>query len=229
MTDLERKILETIQSQRLVPKPAYQFLAKRSVFWALALVSVVFGGLNIAVLLFVISDYFATGWRILDNIHYSEALLLLPVLWLLLAVLLAASATFGLRHTRRGFRYKSGHLATAVLGASLLTGILLHANAAGQSVHNYLLDHFESYRASTYVPFDEWSRPEQGKLGGTVVEDLGNGSIRLLDFRQKSWLVDISAAESKIDSPIAEVGDVALEGSQTGPDTFRARMISEFD
>ncbi len=229
MTDLERKILETIQSQRLVPKPAYRFLAKRSVFWALALVSLMFGGLNFAALLFVISDYFATGWRILDNIHYNEALLLLPVLWLLLAGLLVASATFGLRHTRRGFRYKSSHLAMAVLSASLLVGILLHASAAGQTAHNFLLTRFEAYRTSTHVPFEEWSRPEQGMLGGTVVEDLGNGRIMLKDFKNKSWLVDVSAAKINLDNPVAEEGDVAIEGEQTGPDTFRARTISEFD
>ncbi len=229
MTDLERKILKTIEAQRLVPKPAHQFLARRSVFWALALVSVVFGGLNFAGLLFVISDYFDTGWRILDNIHYNEALLLLPVLLILLAGLLVASAIFGLRHTRRGYRYKTSHLVATVIGASLLTGLLLHASAAGHSVHNYLLAHFDTYRAATHVPFEEWSRPEQGKLGGTVVEDFGNGFIRLMDFKNKAWLVDISAATIRLDSPIAREGDVAIEGGQTGPDTFRARMISEFD
>ena len=229
MSDFERKILETIQAQRLVPKPAYQFLAKRSVFWALALVSVVFGGLNLAFLMFVISDYFATGWRILDNIHYNEALLLLPVLWLLLAGLLAASATFGLRHTRRGFRYKTSHLALVVLGASLLIGFVLHGSDAGNSAHNFLLARFETYRAATQVPFEEWSRPDQGKLGGTVVGDFGNGFIRLTDFRNNSWLVDISNATIKLDSPIAEEGDVAIEGERTGTDTFRARMITEFD
>ncbi len=229
MTELERKILETIQSRHLVPKPAYQFLAKRSVFWVLALVAVVLGGINFAVGLFVIDDYYSTGWRILDNIHYNEALLALPLIWLVLAGLLVASAIFGLRHTRRGYRFKPSHLAVGVIGASLLLGILLHASNAGQSLHNYLLERFESYRASTYVPFDEWSRPEQGKLGGTVLKDMGNGTIRLIDFKQKAWLVDIATAESRIDSPIAEEGDVALEGEQTGPNTFRARMILEFD
>lgn len=229
MTELERKILATIQSRGLAPKPAYQFLAKRSVFWALALVAVVLGGINFAVGLFVIDDYFATGWRILDNIHYNEALLALPLMWLALAGLLVASAIFGLRHTRRGYRFRPSHLAVGVIGASLLLGTLLHASNAGQSLHNYLLERFESYRVSTYVPFDEWSKPELGKLGGTVVEDMGNGTIRLMDFKQKVWLVDVSTAKSRVDSPIAEEGDVALEGEQTGPDTFRARIILEFD
>lgn len=229
MTDLERKILAAIQSQGLVPKPAYQFLARRSVFWGLALVSVVFGGLNIAGVLFVISDYFDTGWRILDNIHYNEALLLLPVLWILLAGLLVASAMFGLRHTKRGYRYKTSHLFTTVIGASLLTGLLLHASAVGHSAHSFLQARFEAYRAATHVPFEEWSKPGYGRLGGTVIEDLGNGSIRLMDFKNQSWLVDVSTAKVNLDNPVAEEGDIAIEGDQTGPFTFRARIISEFD
>lgn len=229
MTDLERKILATIQSRGLAPKPAYQFLAKRSVFWALALVSVVLGGLNFAVLLFVIDDYFSTGWRILDNIHYNEALLALPLVWLVLAGLLVTSAIFGLRHTRRGFRFKTSHMIVIVVGVSLLLGVMLHASSAGKALHTHLSNRFETYRASTYVPFEEWSRPDLGKLGGTVVEDLGNGSIRIVDFKDKSWLVDTSKAENRLDNPIAEEGDVALEGEQTGPETFRARTISEFD
>ncbi len=229
MTDLERKILASIQSRGLAPKPAYQFLAKRSVFWALALVSVFLGGLNFAVFLFVIDDYFSTGWRILDNIHYNEALLALPLVWLVLAGLLVTSAIFGLRHTRRGFRFKTSHMIVIVVGVSLLMGVMLHASSAGKALHTYLSNRFEAYRASTYVPFEEWSRPDLGKLGGTVVEDLGNGSIRIVDFKDKSWLVDTSKAENRLDNPIAEEGDVALEGEQTGPTTFRARMISEFD
>ncbi len=229
MTDLEKKILETIAAQKLAPKPAYQFLAKRSVFWALAIISILLGAINFAMIQFVVSDYFATGWRVLDNIHYNETLIGLPVLWLMMAGLFAVSAVYGLRHTKRGYRISSSRLAGVSILASVLLGAVLHATDAGRSLHMYLANNFAAYRTSTYVPFDEWSRPEQGHLGGTVIKDLGNGKIQLKDFTDKVWTVDVSAARIVLDNTLLEEGDIAVVGAQTGPDTFRALTVSEFD
>jgi hypothetical protein len=229
VTDLEKKILDAIAEQKLAPKPVYQFLAKRSVFWVLAGISILFGAINFAVIQFVISDYFATGWRVLDNIHYNEALIGIPVLWFILAGLFATSAAYGLRHTKRGYRISSSHLAGGAVLASLLLGIILHATDTGRNLHTSLAENYDSYRTSTYVPFDEWSRPERGKLGGTVLEDLGNGLFKLRDFKDKIWTVDVSDASIKLDNAILDEGDIAITGQQTGSDTFRALMIDEFD
>jgi hypothetical protein len=229
MSDFQKKVLDSIEKQKLSPKPAYVFLAKRSVFWGLAILSVLFGAINFATILFVVSDYFTTGWRVLDNIHYYEALIAIPVVWLAFAALFVASATFGLRNTRRGYRVKSSHWAAGVMVASVGLGAILHASSAGLSLHTFLVEHFPTYRAATYVPFDEWSRPDEGRLGGTVVADLGDGKIQITDFGGKIWTVDTAGADVKLDDTIAQEGDIAMTGEQTGPDTFRALTIKEFD
>ncbi len=227
MSDLERKILDAIAERKIVPTPAYVFLARRSVYWALALAFTVLGGISVAILLFVVSDYFATGWRVLDNIQFNELFVSIPVIWLALLVVFVAAATAALRYTKRGYRVSPPKTAALVLAASVAAGLALHVLRVGEQVHNTLSDLSPTYRAQTYVPFDEWSRPAEGFLGGTVVAHSGE-MLTLMDFKNKSWTIDISAAVSTLDNPPLEEGDVAIEGVQTGPDTFRATMISEF-
>ena len=227
--NLQEKILAKIETRGLLPRPTYYFLAKRSVFWMLAIFSIMLGAINFAVIEFVIVDYFTTNWRILDNIHYNELLFGIPVAWLLLAVFFAVSASYGMRHTRRGYRVKPSHWTIAAIVTSFVLGTILFASGTGHSVHDYLATRFESYRASTYVPFEEWSRPDQGQLGGTVMADLGNKKISIKDFKGMVWIVDFATAEVRLDNPIMDEGDVAIVGERTGPDSFRAKLVTEFD
>lgn len=229
MTDFDQKIIAAIAAQKLVPKHVFYFLAKRSIFWGLAILAIVLGAVNFAMIEFVITDYFKTRWRILDNVHYNEILVGLPLLWLTVGFLLAGSAAVGLRHTRRGYRIKNWQLATGAILVSLALGTLLHATDAGLRLHNYLSTQSAFYHRLTYVPFAEWSKPDQGKLGGTVVAEIDGDTIQLIDFTNKKWIIDISKAEISFDATLIEEGDIAIQGKRTGENTFHAKVISEFD
>jgi hypothetical protein len=229
MSDLEKRVLDEIVAKNLTPKPAILFLAKRSVFWSLALFSVLLGGISTAIMLFVISDYFETGWRVLDNIHYNETLFVVPVLWLLFLAVFIASAIFGLRHTRHGHRLRTSIIATLACAASLGLGIVLFSSNTAHLLHEYLEANLPAYRSLTYVPFAEWSRPDQGYLGGTVQEIETGGTIKLMDFKDKTWVIDVSEAIINLEGTPLEAGDIAVEGERTGGNTFHARKISDFD
>lgn len=228
MTELEQKILKTIAARQLTPKPAYTFLARRSVFWALAAVSIILGGISFAIVMFAVSDYFATSWRVLDNIHLNELLLVIPAVWLLLIGAFTASAVYGLRQTRRGYRFRPAAVTALALGLSLAIGGALHAADAGRALHEMMAANFKAYRDFTYVPFAEWSRPDEGYLGGTVI-GMENGQIHLRDFHDRIWIVDVGTARIELDESPQDEGDIAITGRRTGPDTFQAATISEFD
>ena len=87
----------------------------------------------------------------------------------------------------------------------------------------------ETYREQIDVPFDKWSRPDVGFLGGTVENVDATKSLRLKDFHDKEWLVDISGAVITLDNAIEDEGDIAIRGVRTGPLEFRAETIAEFD
>lgn len=229
MTELERKVLEKIKDRNLVPRPYFLFFAGRSVFWGLAALSIVLGALSVDLLLFTVSDYYATDWQVFDNLPLEGLIFSIPVFWLASLPLFLASAYYGVRRTRRGYRLRPAHIVAACLAASIGLGVLFHFLQAGRLVNEVLAANFDSYRALTDVPFDAWSRPDQGYLGGHADELIDAATLRLTDFRHKVWTVDISHASVILDSAIVEEGDVAIRGVRTGASTFRAATIEAFD
>lgn len=229
MTNLEKRVLDSLAQRNLAPRPYYMFLAKRWVFLSLTIVSLLFGAISGSVLLFAISDYYATGWRVLDNLPLDEFLLSIPVVWLVSMPLFVASAYFGLRNTRRGYRLRPGQIILLCLVASMGLGLILHLFDAGQKVNDYLITHVAGYRAEADVPFAVWSRPELGYLGGRADLFFSDQKLRLIDFDLNVWTVDITGATINLDQPILTEGDVALRGVVTGPMQFHADLVSAFD
>ena len=167
MTELEKKVLEAIGKRSLVPRPYYVFLATRSVFWILAVLSIVLGGISFAILLFATSNFLVEGWRSFDEVPLEEVMVSIPVLWIVSMPFVAASAYFGLRHTRRGYRLRPAHIVALTMAASLTFGGILHGFGAGHLAHSFLEAHVPYYERLTYIPYTEWSRPDEGHLGGT--------------------------------------------------------------
>jgi hypothetical protein len=229
MSDLEKKVLEAIERRNLAPRPAYVFLAKRSVFWSLAVLSILLGGISFVVLFYAASDLPATGWRSLDDVPFDDIVTRIPIAWLVTMPLFIASAYFGFRHTRRGYRWSPARVIGLSLLASLLLGGTLHGLGAGYHVDLFLRANFPYYERLTYIPYAEWSRPDEGYLGGNADRLIDKNTLELTDFRGAVWRVDISSAKVLLDNAIEAEGDVAIRGARTGPTTFRAETIEEFD
>jgi len=177
MTELERKVLEAIESRKLVPRPYFLFFAKRSVFWCLAVLSIVLSALSVALLLFAISDYYATGWRVFDNLPLDDVIVSIPIVWLLPMPFFMASAYYGVRHTRRRYRLRPAYIIGLCLAASIGLGVLFHFLQAGRMVNDFLAANFVSYREQANVPFDAWSRPDEGDVAIRSVRT-GASSVR---------------------------------------------------
>lgn len=228
MRELDKEVLAKIEKLGLKPRPYVYFLAKRSVFWALAALSVLLGGVSVAVAIFAATDLAATGGRGLDEMPFDDIATSLPALWLACFFLFAASAWFGLSRTRRGYRYRPLNILAVALAASLGLGAALHGLDAGRLAHNFIASRFPAYDRLTHIPYDEWSRPDQGYLGGEVLS-VDGGSLRLRAFGGVEWTVDISAAVNSVDEPLEDEGDVAIRGARTGPRAFKAQTIAAFD
>jgi hypothetical protein len=228
VTELDKKILDAIEARGLVPRPAIYFLAKRSVFWALAGLSVVLGAISAAVIIYRISDYVGTGGRGFDEMPFDDVAELLPGVWLVTFLLFVASAVLAISRTRRGYRYRRLNVIGATAAASIALGALLFVLDVGP-VANRLLMNFDAYRDFTYIPYAEWSRPDQGFLGGAVLDVEDGTGLRLRAFDGREWQVDISAARVGFSESLIEEGDVAIRGVRTGASTFKADFIDEFD
>jgi hypothetical protein len=229
MTDLEHKILESIERQNLAPTPAYMFMAKRSVFWLLALLSIILGGISVAILLFWLNGFLRDGMQVFDEVPLEEVLFSIPVAWLLTMPLFTASAYYGFRQTKRGYRLKPASIISLALAASFMLGGLMQWFEVGTRTHEFLERNLPFYERLTHIPYAEWSRPDQGFLGGHAESMQGNGTLFLTDFHKKVWTVDVSSTSVSLSQSILDEGDVAIRGVRTGTSTFKAEMIGEFD
>ena len=228
MTELEKRVMDRIEAQKLVPRPFYLFLAKRSVFGLLTFISLLFGAVSFALALFIVSDFFATGGKGFDEMPFDEFVDALPLVWLASSLLLAVSATYSISNTRRGYRWRTSHVLAGAIAVSLALGTLMYSFDMGGSVHQLLSGQFRSYREATHIPYAEWSRPAAGFLGGEA-QNVEGETLRLRDFRGEIWSVDISGAKIELENTIVDEGDVAVEGQQTGPLNFKATRIIPFD
>ena len=227
MSELDRAVLARIEHQGLKPRPAIYFLGLRSVYWSLAALSIMLGGLSVAVAIFAVNDFSHTGGRGLDEMPFDDVATSLPALWLMSIGLFALSAAFGVSRTRRGYRYRPLRVAALAVVASIALGIALHGFDLGRLTHAFLAAHFPAYERYTYIPYAEWSLPGDGYLGGEVLSVDGQ-TMRLKDFRGEEWSIDMSSAKITADQPLIEE-DVAITGRMTGPHQFKAVSIAEFD
>lgn len=141
------KIMEEIKKQGIEPRPRWQFLLKRWVFWTFAVLSVVIGGIAFSVATYVFSDNDGMGvfqhpalQDTLQDIAQS-----IPYIWLFVLGIFTASTYMGFRKTRKGYRYATVTVICTAIVLSIVLGLLLNAFDFGQSVHKYLLTHTNLY------------------------------------------------------------------------------------
>jgi hypothetical protein len=229
VTDFEKKILETIETRGLAPRPYAYFLAKRSVFWTLAAVSILLGAISVAVLIFAAQDYLTTGGRGFDEMPLDDVFEYLPYVWLATLAAFLASAYYAVRHTSGGFRYKTWQLLSATLAVCSVLGIALHAAGAGRRVHSFLVQSLPIYDSLTREREKSAPEPDKGVLTGTVLSFDGKATMVLKDFTGKTWTVDVTGAKITLDDPLAPDEDVEIHGTKTGANAFVARSIGDWE
>lgn len=229
MSKLSKDVILEIEKRGLIPRPLFYFMAKRSVFWLTAILSILLGSISVALGVFAVTDQLHSGGRGFDEMPFDDVATALPMAALLLILLFSFSAYASLSRTRGGYRYKPWRVVALAAATSIGLGLLLHGLNVGGAVHGFLAKQIPAYKAYTTIPYDDWMKPEQGRLGGAVLSTDGDKSLRLRDFDGHDWIVDTSAATSSLDKPPFEEGDIAIRGKQTGPFTFRAEFIDPFD
>jgi hypothetical protein len=229
VTDLAKKVLETIEKRGLTPRPYTYFLAKRSVFWTLAALSILLGAVSVAVLIFAAQDYLATGGRGFDEMPLDDVFEYLPYVWLATLAAFLASAYYAVRQTPGSYRYKTWQLLSAVVAVCGALGVALHAADAGRHVHGFLSSNFSAYDRLTRSPAKVAPAPALGVLTGAVLSFDGKSMLTLKDFTGKVWTVDVSGAKVTLDAPLGGEEDVEIKGVQTGPATFHAQSIADWD
>ncbi len=223
--DISKGVIREMKKRDLTPRPRWQFLLKRWVFWLLAIISTILGGLAIAIIILVFIDHDVSARVYLEQSAFEDILLTIPYLWLMALAVLIGVTKYAVRHTKFGYRYTTARIVGAVLVGSMLLGIVLNAMDIGGRVQDFLVETAPYYNELTHTSKDAWSHPEKGLLGGTITTVVSSEEFELIDFRKKSWRVDTSEVEDMDDSIIQQGAMVKIVGTKKDSSLFRARQI----
>jgi hypothetical protein len=239
MSDLSNKILQTIENQKIEPRPKWQFIAKSYTLWILAGLSLIFGSIASSMVFLNITDtaHMPTPPCLLNpnfppchesSIHWF--FLAIPYAWLITLGLFIWVLYYNIRHFKKAYHYPAWLLISSAFLGSILLGSLL--SLAG--LHRSLDDAF-SRRIPIYTPmFDArvhvWQRPDEGFMAGRV-KQMVTGGFDLEDFQKNIWQINLDS-ETIVDQEAINlnVGDmVRVIGEKTADNQFRAEEIKSWN
>lgn len=145
-------IVKELEARDATPIARWRFLFSRGMIWSLAVASIVIGGLAFAIAEFVFFDN--DGIAKLQSSSIQDIAQSIPFAWLAITAFFAVVAYYGLRHTRRGYKYATTTLVLVVVLLSIGLGILLNHFDFGQRTYQYLTHQVPTPGAPFGVPPD---------------------------------------------------------------------------
>jgi hypothetical protein len=229
-------ILDEIEKRKVVPIPRWHFLVRRSVFWVLAVISVITGSISMATAIYVFldNDFVVDQARITRFLaqqpFVDDVIDSIPYLWLIALLLFILVAYYGFRHTRKGYRYPT----LRVIGGSLLLSLLLSGFMnlfdVGQIIHRYLIENVQGYDHLVYANEQRWTQARKGWLGGKVIRMVEPQHLLVvMDYKKRIWMVDAANAEVNPGTRILPGKYLKITGVKTGNRAFRAASMQAWE
>jgi hypothetical protein len=225
-------IIDEIEKRNVVPIPRWHFLLKRAAFWLLAAVAVITGALAMATAIYVFIDNdYITDRPGIDKLFAERPLIeivvqSIPYIWLVALALFVIVAYYGVRHTRKGYRYSALRVITVTVSLSFLISVLLNTFDIGRFIHRYLIENVKGYGRLVYTNEVLWAQMERGLLGGKIIRYSARDSLIVIrDYHGHHWQVDLSGVQAHPDTHIIVGKYLKITGFKTGAGTFRALTI----
>ena len=223
---LSKKVIEEIDSRKIEPIPKWHFVLRRSVFWSLAVISVILGAIAVAVTIFIFFDHDWSVFGLLDQTLFEDILLAIPYLWLLFFGLFIAVSNYSFRQTKTGYKYNMIRVASIILGLSIFLGVALNTLDAGDYINHFLLNKVPAYDRLVYTREDVWTRADRGLLAGEVMKIVDSTHFTLNDLKNHQWNIDTSNVQS-FHPTLHEA--VKMKGTKIDTDRFQVTSIEDWE
>ncbi|MBT3292695.1 hypothetical protein HN512_05030 [Candidatus Peregrinibacteria bacterium] len=189
---IANRVSKKIRKKSVRPIPSWLFVIRNDLFWALAVLSICFGGIIASLWIFLIrQEEFDLYYLVLVDSDAFIILVLLPCLWLLLMFLLIGTTIFNLKHTNKGYRFRVFPVLVATILSSLILGSFLHSTGWSYSLDLLLKQNIQPYREVRDRRVNLWINPEDGMMSG-VIEKVKNDILYVRDLDGYIWEVDIA-------------------------------------
>ena len=222
-----QKLLEKIQSEKIPQRSRWQFTVKNIFFWSLFTFSIIIGGLSFSVILFAFSQ---TDFDLLSHIPNSKIELflgLLPFLWIFFCLSFLFISIFGIRHTRKGYRYSPLLVFGSSVVLSIILGAILFSVGGAEKMERIFSENVPVYKSLEERKISRWSRPEDGFLSGKIVGKEENLIIE--DWNGKKWEIDFKNAIIKGRLSLEKDEEIKIIGKMSESDIFIATQIGPWE
>lgn len=192
---LSDKVFDTIKTQKITPKPRWQFLLKDWVIWFFSVVCLIIGSLAFSVILYLIINSDWSIYKQIDDSFWDFVLLSMPYFWIIFLILFIFAANYNFKHTKKGYKYELHYVVIITILISMALGLFMFAFGAGRAIDNVLADRIPAYTKIIDRRVQLWSQPEKGLLAGEVIYVRGPRDFDLKAFDNKVYPVNAKGAE----------------------------------
>lgn len=221
----KEKLIAKIKSEKLSPKPRWQFLLKNYVMWIAGALALLVGALAVSVMIYLLKY---NDWDIYSQTKKSfwEFLLLtLPYFWFIFLGIFIFIVYYNFKHTENGYRYPHILLVGASIILSILLGAIFFATGIGEKIDDVLGRQAPFYDRVFNRHIDFWSQPDDGRLSGMVILQNGQTEFLLVNRDREEWLIETKNAKTHSDEKIIVGQPINLLGEKIGDNIFQVDEI----
>lgn len=212
-TNVADKVLSYIEKENVQPHSKWYFVFTNEFFWALGLVSVTFGALSFAVVLFTYFNAEPELYRVNYDSFSDFLIAWVPVIWILSLGLFTYVGYKNIQHTKRGYKHSFFLIIFTGLLISIVCGTILYRYGIAGALDREFERRLPLYRSVQELKREMALRPDRGGIGGEVIfiTDDG-GSFTVKDFRGGIWIVSTEELSERDRNVISEFSLVRVIG-----------------
>jgi len=193
MNKLAEKIINQIKKEEIKPTSRWRFIVKDSFFWGAFVVSVVIGGMAIAIILNTLLN---NDWDLYMELSGDLAqfiVITLPYFWLVLLAGFIIIAYLNIKHTKKAYRQSFKIIVGGVILVSFLLGLTFYNLGVASYFDRGLIQRLPPrFHQMMDSRLGVWQEPEKGFLIGEI-QSLDEEIMELRDFEGELWQVSLTA------------------------------------
>lgn len=228
MSKLTEAILKKIKKEGIAPKSRFYFIVIRVLIWASLIFTVILGGMAFSVTL---SHILGTDWAFVGRFDKGSSkpfIFMLPYLWFLFICFTLYGSHVLFKNTKTGYRIKPAYVIATSVFLSFVLGLILYFVHFDRPFEKRIERHFPPYAGLQDFGHRMFVDPEKGFLGGRINEFKPKERMKITDFKNTEWMVNINNAVLPF-SCMPEFGmRVGIIGKKTGDKTFQAIEVRPF-
>lgn len=188
------KILSRIKDENIKPIPRWRHTSRNVLLWIAFLLSVLLGAVAFSIILFSIQQIEFNLIAHMTHSRFEMWLSLLPFLWIISLIVFLFVSIFGLKKTKKGYKFSITRIVIGSAVLSILFGAGFFIGGGAKWLENRFAMNLEFYEGINEKKVKMWTLPEEGYLSGVIVS-IGDSTLQMQDFESNIWTIDITEAK----------------------------------